>query len=249
MTGDRGEPGPQVFNILRGEASQVRATPFGDVGTVFSGSGLEMVWVSKLAEPVDEGWFSSAEVDLILVVQGQLKFEFESPEQPGRVLGVGDVLVLPAGGRAVPTDGHATRARQPSLLPPTQRAGTGRPLSTAPNTGHSASWPTIPPGGERGKHVLVLFVHRRLPTRRPGMIPFTVAEIVRLLAAWLAWRAPPGRPTRPPRPAAPPGRPAPAAPPGRPPAGSPGGGATKPSPAGITQRTRLARETGIAQVS
>ncbi len=99
MTGDRGEPGPQVFNILRGEASQVRATPFGDVGTVFSGSGLEMVWVSKLAEPVDEGWFSSAEVDLILVVQGQLKFEFESPEQPGRVLGVGDVLVLPAGAR------------------------------------------------------------------------------------------------------------------------------------------------------
>jgi hypothetical protein len=99
MTGNGGQPGPHVFSILRGEASQVRSTPFGDVGTVFSGPGLEMVWVSKLAEPVDEGWFCAAEVDLILVVQGQLKFEFESPEQPDRVLGVGDVLVLPGGAR------------------------------------------------------------------------------------------------------------------------------------------------------
>ena len=96
---DGGEPGPQVFNVLRGGASQVRSTPFGDVGTVFSGRGLEMVWVSKLAEPVDEDWFVSAEVDLILVVQGQLKFEFEAPGQPDRVLRVGDVLVLPAGVR------------------------------------------------------------------------------------------------------------------------------------------------------
>ena len=99
MAEDGGEPGPQVFNVLRGDASQVRSTPFGDVGTVFSGRGLEMVWVSKLAEPVDEDWFFSAEVDLILVVQGQLKFEFEAPGQPDRVLGVGDALVLPAGVR------------------------------------------------------------------------------------------------------------------------------------------------------
>jgi uncharacterized protein YjlB len=89
----------QVFNVLRGEASQVRSTSFGDVGTVFSGQGIELVWVSKLGEPVDENWFSSDEVDLILVVQGQLKFEFESPGEPGRVLSVGEVLVLPAGER------------------------------------------------------------------------------------------------------------------------------------------------------
>ncbi len=88
-----------MFNVLRGEASQVRSTPFGDVGTVFSGHGIEMVWVSKLAEPIDENWFSSDEVDLILVVQGQLKFEFESPGQPDRVLSAGEVLVLPAGAR------------------------------------------------------------------------------------------------------------------------------------------------------
>jgi hypothetical protein len=88
--------GPQVFNVLRGQARQVRCTPFGDVGTVFSGQAIEMVWVSKLAEPIDQDWFASDEVDLILVVQGQLKVEFESPSQPDRVLNVGDVLVLPA---------------------------------------------------------------------------------------------------------------------------------------------------------
>jgi uncharacterized protein YjlB len=97
--GDPGEPGLHVFNVLRGQASQVRSTPFGDVGTIFSGHGIEMVWVSKLAEPIDPGWFSSGEIDLILVIQGQLRFEFESPSQPDRVLSVGDVLVLPAGAR------------------------------------------------------------------------------------------------------------------------------------------------------
>jgi len=55
-----------------------------------------MVWVSKRAEPIDQNWFASDEVDLILVVQGQLKVEFESPSQPDRVLSFGDVLVLPA---------------------------------------------------------------------------------------------------------------------------------------------------------
>jgi hypothetical protein len=93
---DSGAAAPQVFNVLGRDASQVRATPFGDVGTVFSGQGIEMVWVSKLAEPIDENWFSSDQVDLILVVQGQLKFEFAAPAEPDRVLSVGEALVLPA---------------------------------------------------------------------------------------------------------------------------------------------------------
>lgn len=96
---DPGGPAPQVFNVLLGQAGQIRSTPFGEVGTVFSGQGIEMVWVSKLAEPIDENWFCSEEADLILVMQGQLKVEFESPSQPDRVLDVGDVLVLPAGQR------------------------------------------------------------------------------------------------------------------------------------------------------
>jgi hypothetical protein len=82
-----------------GQAREVRSTPFGDVGTVFSGQGIEMVWVSKLAEPIDQNWFSSDRVDMILVVQGQLKFEFKSPGQSDRVLSAGEVLVLPAGQR------------------------------------------------------------------------------------------------------------------------------------------------------
>jgi uncharacterized protein YjlB len=99
MTAARDPFDPQVFNVLRGEATEVRPDRFGEVGTVFSGSGIEMVWVSKLGEPIDPDWFSSPAVDLMLVVQGRLKVEFESPDHADRVLDVGDVLVLPPGVR------------------------------------------------------------------------------------------------------------------------------------------------------
>lgn len=95
---DPGGPGPEVFNVVLGQAREVRSTPFGDVGTVFSGQGIEMVWVSKLAEPIDQNWFSSDRVDLILVVQGQLKFEFESPGLPDRVLSAGEAQTRRAAG-------------------------------------------------------------------------------------------------------------------------------------------------------
>ena len=99
MAGHRENRALRVFNVLRGEAEQVRLTPYGAVGTVFSGSGVELVWVSKQDEPIDEGWFSSDEVDLILVVQGQLRFEFEAAGRADLVLGQGDVIVLPANER------------------------------------------------------------------------------------------------------------------------------------------------------
>ncbi|HUA42247.1 MAG TPA: pyridoxamine 5'-phosphate oxidase family protein [Streptosporangiaceae bacterium] len=89
----------QVFNVLRGEANHIRSTPFGDVGTVFSGRSMELVWVSKHGEPVDESWFRMKAVDLIMVLQGQLKCEFESPDHHDRVLGAGELLVLPAEAR------------------------------------------------------------------------------------------------------------------------------------------------------
>ena len=85
----------RVLNVLRGEASRISSGPFGAVGTVYSGRDMEVVWVSKLGESIDENWFSWHEADVILVVQGQLKFEFEAADQPDRVLGVGDVLTLP----------------------------------------------------------------------------------------------------------------------------------------------------------
>jgi uncharacterized protein YjlB len=91
---------PRVHNVLRGEAADaVKTTPFGQVGTIYSGSGIELVWVSKQVEAIDEGWFSSGEVDLMLVVQGRLKVEFEHAYLPDRILDTGDVLVLPAGVR------------------------------------------------------------------------------------------------------------------------------------------------------
>ena len=99
VTSEGGEPAGRVFNVLRGDADRITATPFGEVGTIFSGPGIELVWVRKQGEAVDDDWFSSGEVDLMLVVQGQLKVEFESPGQADLVLSVGDVLVLPAGER------------------------------------------------------------------------------------------------------------------------------------------------------
>jgi uncharacterized protein len=95
----RGDNAPQVFNVLRGEATHIRSTPFGDVGTVFSGRRMELVWVSKKGEPIDDSWFRMKAVDLIMVVQGQLKVEFEAADCDDRVLGAGELLVLPAEAR------------------------------------------------------------------------------------------------------------------------------------------------------
>jgi uncharacterized protein len=126
-TAAEGSPGGgvRVVNVLSGEAASVRQTPFGDVGTVFSSRDLEVVWVSKLGEPVDEHWFSSHDPDVILVVQGQLKFEFESPGEEDRVLGVGDVLTLPAETRcrAYSWPRHAGQAAVFVAAYPASRAG------------------------------------------------------------------------------------------------------------------------------
>ena len=86
---------PQVFSVLRDEAVEVRHTPYGSVGKIFSGGGVEAVWVKKQDEDIDPGWFSQPQVDLILVVQGRLRVEFEQTHFPARTLGPGDVLVLP----------------------------------------------------------------------------------------------------------------------------------------------------------
>jgi quercetin dioxygenase-like cupin family protein len=87
---------PQVFRILQKEAlERPRSSPTGEVGRLFSSAGMEAVWVSKQDEDVDPEWFSQPMVDLILVVQGQLRVEFERPDLPVRVLDPGDLLVLP----------------------------------------------------------------------------------------------------------------------------------------------------------
>jgi uncharacterized protein len=96
-----GEPGLRdISRPMRdtqlGDSGSGRSTPYGEVRTVYASNGMEVVRVSKLGEHIDEHWFWANEDDVIVVVQGQLKFEFADPDQPDRVLGVGDVLVLPA---------------------------------------------------------------------------------------------------------------------------------------------------------
>jgi hypothetical protein len=90
---------PQVFRILCGDAVETRHTPYGSVGTVFSGEGIEAVWVSKQDEVVESGWFSQSKVDLLLVIQGELYVEFERSDLAARVLASGDLLILPANTR------------------------------------------------------------------------------------------------------------------------------------------------------
>jgi hypothetical protein len=40
---DPAGPGPESFNVLPGQARDVRSTPFGNRGTVVSGQGIEIV--------------------------------------------------------------------------------------------------------------------------------------------------------------------------------------------------------------
>lgn len=42
------------------------------------------------------GWFSQDGVDLLVVLQGQLRIEFAQPDFPPYLLQPGDMLVLPA---------------------------------------------------------------------------------------------------------------------------------------------------------
>jgi hypothetical protein len=86
---------PQVFDILNDEALDITHSPYGGVGRLFTGEGIEAVWVKKEAEEIDPGWFIQPMVDLILVVQGELKVEYERPDLEPRILEPGEMLVLP----------------------------------------------------------------------------------------------------------------------------------------------------------
>lgn len=86
----------KIFRATHGEALAITETPFGSVGRLFRGEGIEAVWVSKRDEAIDPGWFSQSSVDLIVVLQGKLRVEFEGGEQSDATLEPGDVLILPA---------------------------------------------------------------------------------------------------------------------------------------------------------
>lgn len=86
---------PRVFDLLRGDATETTSSPFGAVGLIHSGQGIEVVWVSKQAEQVDPDWFSTETVDLLIVIQGRLRVEFDDARFPDLTLGAGQLLVLP----------------------------------------------------------------------------------------------------------------------------------------------------------
>ena len=86
---------PRVFHLLREEALEIRRSSFGSVGKIFSGDGVEAVWVKKQDEEIDPEWFEQSMVDLILVVKGKLKMEFERADIAPCLLEPGDLIVLP----------------------------------------------------------------------------------------------------------------------------------------------------------
>jgi hypothetical protein len=86
---------PHVFRLLQGEALDIHHSPTGHVGRVFCGEGLEAVWVAKQQEVIDAAWFSQPTVDLLIILQGQLRVEFEQTQQAPVVLCPGDLLVVP----------------------------------------------------------------------------------------------------------------------------------------------------------
>lgn len=90
---------PRLIRVLEAEADRVRQTPYGTVGEVHSDSRIEAVWVRKEHEEIEPGWFSQPEVDLLIVLQGELRVEFERPGLSARVMKPGDLLVLPGGER------------------------------------------------------------------------------------------------------------------------------------------------------
>ena len=86
---------PEIYRMLRRQARNVRKSPTGDVGLAYRGSGIEAVWVEKKGERIHRRWFQPDTVDLLLVIRGKLKVEFEDRRFRTRVLTPGDLLVLP----------------------------------------------------------------------------------------------------------------------------------------------------------
>jgi hypothetical protein len=111
---------PQVFHLLQGDALDIHRSPTGDVGRVFRGEGVEAVWVAKQQEVIDADWFSMPSVDLLIILQGQLRVEFEQDQQASVVLEPGDLLILPLTRGAGPIAGLGIDKRPRSFSLSTQ---------------------------------------------------------------------------------------------------------------------------------
>lgn len=85
---------PRVFRVLQEEALDIHYSPTGRVGHIFQGECLEAVWVAKQQEVIDTAWFSQPTVDLLIIMQGQLRVEFEQDHRAPIILEPGDLLEL-----------------------------------------------------------------------------------------------------------------------------------------------------------
>jgi mannose-6-phosphate isomerase-like protein (cupin superfamily) len=79
------------------EALERRETPYGSVGVVHSGTGLQAWWIWKNDEAIDPEWSALESEDLLYVIEGTLRLELEG--QPPRDLSPGECFVIPAGCR------------------------------------------------------------------------------------------------------------------------------------------------------
>ncbi|MGA7672467.1 MAG: hypothetical protein WBW04_18735 [Nitrolancea sp.] len=93
------ESDPRIVDLLNGEAEETWSTAFGKTGRVYADERIEAVWVSKEREQIDPAWFSQDTVDLLVLLQGQLRVEFAEESHPGSIMSPGQMLILPAGGK------------------------------------------------------------------------------------------------------------------------------------------------------
>ncbi len=86
---------PRIFHVFEENATALRDTPFGRVGSMYGDGSIEAVWVKKQNEQIDPDWFSQDTVDLIVVMKGELKVEYADKALQDAILEPGDMLVLP----------------------------------------------------------------------------------------------------------------------------------------------------------
>jgi quercetin dioxygenase-like cupin family protein len=88
-----------LVDVLDPRQPGERRTPYGSVWDVFSAHGLDAALVVKKGEEIDPDWFSPEVVDLVLMLRGRLRVEFDDDAGPALTMRPGQLLVLEPGVR------------------------------------------------------------------------------------------------------------------------------------------------------
>jgi hypothetical protein len=92
-------PDAQLVDLLDTKRPGERRTPYGSVWDVLSAHGLDAALVVKEGESIDPGWFSQEVVDLLVLLRGRLRVEFDGGAPPPLTMRPGQLLVLEPGVR------------------------------------------------------------------------------------------------------------------------------------------------------